>query len=112
MNSLRFACLGLRPKISSPLQLYPLANFTSVNQAKKAKKMSKPEYLYGVNPIFAALKAERRDFQKLYLNVAEKGEKKSSARIQAIAKLAKEAGIESKYMHRVKLDKFTSGRQH
>lgn len=68
--------------------------------------------MYGANPIFAAFKAQRRDFQKLYLNIAEKGENKSNPRIAAIAQLAKEAGIQTKYMHRAKLAKFCGGRQH
>jgi hypothetical protein len=63
------------------------------NQAKKERKNVKPEYLYGANPVYAALRASRRDFSKLYLNIAEKGELKSNERIQKIAALAKEAGI-------------------
>ena len=41
---------------------------------KGAKKQGKPDYLFGLNPVYAALKANRRDFDKIYLNIAEKEE--------------------------------------
>ena len=95
------------------LQATQTASF-SANQAKKEGKRSKPEYVYGANPVYAALRAQRRDFQKLYLNIAEKdGEQRmSNTRIAKISALAKQAGIQTKYMHRAKLSKFCGGRQH
>ena len=44
-------------------------------------KKSKPEYLYGVNPVLAALNAKRRTNSTLYLNIAERGEKKSNDKV-------------------------------
>jgi hypothetical protein len=44
-------------------------------------KRSKPEYIYGVNPVLAALSANRRFNTTLYLNISEKGERKSSDKI-------------------------------
>ena len=44
-------------------------------------KKSKPEYLYGVNPVLAALSANRRSNTTLYLNISEKGERKSTEKI-------------------------------
>lgn len=44
-------------------------------------KRSKPEYIYGVNPVLAALSANRRFNTTLYLNIAEKGDRKSSDKI-------------------------------
>jgi len=46
-----------------------------------AKTRSKPEYIYGVNPVLAALSADRRLNTTLYLNMSEKGERKSSEKI-------------------------------
>lgn len=42
---------------------------------------SKPEYIYGVNPVLAALSANRRFNTTLYMNISEKGERKSSDKI-------------------------------
>ena len=51
-------------------------------QEGKIKK-SKPDYLYGLNPVMASLSADRRKFSKLYLNISEKpgagGEKQRHA---------------------------------
>ena len=44
-------------------------------------KRSKPEYIYGVNPVLAALSTNRRFNTTLYLNIFEKGERKSSEKI-------------------------------
>ena len=41
-------------------------------QNSSKKKQSKPDYLFGINPVIAALKANRREFDKIYLNIAEK----------------------------------------
>ena len=48
------------------------------NQFKKTLKKSKPDYLYGINPVLAALTANRRDFLRLYLNISEKGQSPKS----------------------------------
>ena len=50
----------------------------SKNQFKKQLKKSKPDYLYGINPVLAALTANRREFQRLYLNISEKGQSPKS----------------------------------
>lgn len=44
-------------------------------------KKSKPEYLYGLNPVLAALSAKKRTNSTLYLNIAERGEKKSNDKV-------------------------------
>ena len=30
------------------------------------------EYIYGINPVLASLSAQRREFQRLYLNITER----------------------------------------
>ena len=83
-----------------------------------------------MNPVYAALKANRRDFDKIYLNIAEKegGESQNSnqsgnsrsdfdsftpnPRVQKVKDLAKAQGVTCKYMHRAKLAKFCGGRHH
>ena len=54
-------------------------------------KKSKPDYLYGINPVYASLRANRRQFQKLYLNIAEKeaSTQANNPRIDKIKQLAK-----------------------
>ena len=44
-------------------------------------KKRKPEYIYGVNPVLAALSTNRRFNTTLYLNISEKGERKSGEKI-------------------------------
>lgn len=53
----------------------------STTTAGEGFKRSKPEYIYGVNPVLAALSADRRFNTTLYLNISEKGERKSSDKI-------------------------------
>ena len=43
------------------------------NQMKKERSKGKPEFIYGINPVLASLSANRRTFQRLYLNIGEKG---------------------------------------
>ena len=74
--------------------------------------MKKPDYLYGINPIIAALSAERRDFQRLYLNISEKSERKSNDKINQIIEMANKSKIKTKYLTRQKLSKFCNGRIH
>ena len=95
-----------------PFQSIMFSDQTFGNQRKKQR--IKSEYLYGVNSVYAALRAQRRETQKLYLNIAEKGDgdRQPSERIQKIKDLAKEVGLKSKYMHRLKMAKFCGGRQH
>ena len=60
------------------------------------------EYLYGINSVLASLSAKRRNFQKLYLNISEKGEgRKSSPKIEQIHKMASSKGIKIKFLHKV-----------
>ena len=95
---------------SYKMQPTSLAHFSTQS---KDKKRTKPEYLFGINPVYAALRAQRRKPQKLYLNIAEKDQSKvPNSRIQKITDLAKKEKIQMKYMHRVKLAKFCGGRQH
>ena len=74
--------------------------------------MKKPDYLYGINPVIAALSAERREFQRLYLNISEKSERKSSEKIDKIIGMAGKSKIKTKYLTRHKLSKFCNGRLH
>jgi hypothetical protein len=47
--------------------------------------MNKPDFLHGFNSVFAALKAGKRKFERLYLSAAEEGlDPKSTPRIQKI----------------------------
>lgn len=63
---------------------------------------SKPEYLYGINSVKAALSANWRQMDKLYLNIGEKGkEEKSNTRIEEIHKLATSKGIKTKFITKV-----------
>jgi hypothetical protein len=62
----------------------------SFNQQKKEMKKSKPEYLYGINPVYAALRAQRRHIGKLHVNVVEKENQKPNEKIQKVLRLAKE----------------------
>ena len=71
-----------------------------MNQAKKETKMKKPDYLYGINSVMAALSAERREFQRLYLNISEKSERKSNEKINQIIEMAGKAKIKTKYLTR------------
>lgn len=61
-------------------------------------KKSKPEYIYGVNPVLAALSANRRYNTTLYMNIAEKGERKSSEKISQISRMANSKGMKTKYL--------------
>ncbi|TNV73150.1 hypothetical protein FGO68_gene3015 [Halteria grandinella] len=91
----------------------PQQQASGTYQAKKEVKKGKPEYLYGINPVLASLSAQRRDFQKLYLSITEKGEgRKSSAKVEQIYKMATSYGVKTKYLHKVKLQKFTAARPH
>ena len=83
------------------------------NQFKKTLKKSKPDYLYGINPVLAALTANRRDFLRLYLNISEKGQSpKSHDKIEQIHKMANHYGVKTKYMTKAKLGDFTGSRPH
>ena len=69
--------------------------------------------MYGINPVLASLSAQRRDFQRLYLSITEKGEgRKSNPKIEQIYKMATNFGVKTKYLHKVKLSKFTMARPH
>jgi tRNA G18 (ribose-2'-O)-methylase SpoU len=83
------------------------------NQFKKALKKSKPDYLYGINSVLAALTSNRRDFLRLYLNISEKGQSpKSHDKIDQIHKMANHYGVKTKYMTKAKLSDFTGSRPH
>lgn len=54
--------------------------------------------------MLAALSAQRRTIDKLYLNISEKGEgRKSHPKIDQIYKMATNYGIKTKYMHKVRI---------
>jgi tRNA G18 (ribose-2'-O)-methylase SpoU len=73
-------------------------------------KKSKPEYLYGLNPVLAALNAKRRTNSTLYLNIAERGEKKSNDKVSQIQKLASSQNMKIKFLPKMKLQKFSGNR--
>ena len=65
------------------------------------------EYLYGINPVLATLSAQRRQFDRLYLSITEKGEgRKSNPKIEQIYKMAINYGIKTKYLHKVSIPEF------
>ena len=62
-------------------------------------KKQKPEYLYGVNPVLAALSADRRKMTTLYLNISEKAEnKESTAKIAQIKRMSNAKKIKTKFV--------------
>jgi len=61
----------------------------------------------------ASLKANRRTFQRLYLNIGEKGlETKSNEKIDEIVKIANHFGVKTKYLTKGKLGDLTGSRPH
>lgn len=60
------------------------------------------DYLYGINPVLAALHANRRKFDKLYLSITEKGKTRKSEKLAKIEDLASKRKLEIKYLHKVK----------
>lgn len=72
--------------------------------------MKKSDYLYGLNSVLAALSAKRRTNTTLYLNIAEKGERKSNEKISQIHRMASSQNMKVKYMTKMKLLKFTGNR--
>jgi tRNA G18 (ribose-2'-O)-methylase SpoU len=76
----------------------------------ESTKRSKPEYIYGVNPVLAALSAKRRFNTTLYLNISEKGERKSSDKMNQIARMASSQKMKVKFLTKMGLQKFTNGR--
>lgn len=74
-------------------------------------KKQKPEYLYGVNPVLAALSADRRKMTTLYLNISEKAEnKESTAKIAQIKRMSNAKKIKTKFVTKHALQKFTNGK--
>jgi hypothetical protein len=66
---------AVNPRTARPFAFRTFAASSSDSEPEtesKSKKASKPDYLYGVNPVMASLSAERRKFSKLYLNISEK----------------------------------------
>lgn len=100
------------------LRQFSTATDSDSEPENASKRKTKPDYLYGVNPVMASLTADRRKFSKLYLNISEKpgagGEKfrSQSPKIESITKLAKKLGVKIKYMHKAKLSKFCGNRPH
>ena len=61
--------------------------------------MNKPDFLHGFNSVYAALKAGKRKFERLYLSAAEEGlDPKSTPRIQKIFDHAVRRGIKTFYV--------------
>jgi len=73
------------------------------------------EFLYGINPVLAALTTRRREFHKLYLHRASLVERATRAQLLQIQRLA---AVKRVPVHNVThtlfrtLDKMTSGRSH
>lgn len=61
------------------------------------------EYIYGINPVLAALSAQRREFNRLYLSITERQEgRQSSEHIKQITDMSKNYGVKIKYMAKVR----------
>lgn len=85
----------------------------SRNQQHKELKKSKPDYIYGLNPVLASLTANRREFSKLYLNIELKNEGSvGNAKIEQIRMLANHYKIKIKFMGKKNLSDFTGSRPH
>jgi len=79
---------------------------------EKPKKL-KFDYIYGLNPVMASLSANRRIFNKLYLNISEKDETKiPHPKIKEVRKIANHFGIKTKFLTKGKLNDFTGSRPH
>ncbi len=72
--------------------------------------MKKPDYLFGINPVTAALSSSKRNPLRLYLNISEKERK--GERTKRIFDLAESKGVKTKYLIKSKLEKFCGGRAH
>ena len=60
------------------------------------------EYIYGINPVLASLSAQRREFQRLYMNITErKAGRQSSPLIEQILQMSKNYGVKVKYLNKV-----------
>ncbi|CDW89858.1 ribose methyltransferase [Stylonychia lemnae] len=69
------------------------------HQPNQQTQQDAQEYIYGINPVLASLSAQRRKFQKLYLNITEKGDRrKSHPKIDQIYKMAHSFGVKTKYL--------------
>jgi len=59
------------------------------------------EFIYGINPVLAALHANRRKFDKLYFSITEKGKARKSENVAKIEDLANKRKLEIRYLHKV-----------
>lgn len=60
------------------------------------------EYIYGINPVLAALSAQRREFMRLYLNITERQEgRQSNEHIKQITQMSKNFGVKTKFIAKV-----------
>jgi hypothetical protein len=60
------------------------------------------EYIYGINPVLASLSAQRREFQRLYMNITERqAGRQSSPLIEQILQMSKNYGAKVKYLNKV-----------
>ena len=56
------------------------------------------EYIYGINPVLASLSAQRREFQRLYMNITERqAGRQSNPLIEQISQMSKNYGVKVKY---------------
>jgi len=75
--------------------------------------MKKFDYLYGINPVMAALSANRRAEKfRLYLNIAERQGTNTNPKMEKITKMAQSQNIKVKYMAKGNLAKFCGSRPH
>ena len=60
------------------------------------------EYIYGINPVLASLSAQRREFQRLYMNITERqAGRQSNPLIEQISQMSKNYGVKVKYLNKV-----------
>jgi len=75
--------------------------------------MKKFDYLYGINPVLAALSANRRAEKfRLYLNVAERQGNNNNPKMEQLTKMAQSQNIKVKYLAKGNLSKFCGARPH
>jgi hypothetical protein len=49
-----------------------VSNLAKSTRLSASKLTHCVEYIYGINPVLASLSAQRREFQRLYMNITER----------------------------------------
>ena len=49
-----------------------VSNVSNATLLSASKLTRCVEYIYGINPVLASLSAQRREFQRLYMNITER----------------------------------------